>query len=137
MNKFKCKVISGGKVEGKLIFSKEPILFYHTDPKTGNIIEKGHALEGKSVKDKIVVFPRGKGSSVVQADGLYKLDECETGPKALIVEELDTVLVSCAIVMEIPMVTEVDKEFYNQVYDGQKITLDADKGEIIVQQQSK
>ena len=132
MNKFKCKMISGGKVKGTLLYSKEPILFYHTDPKTGNITEKGHALEGISIKDKIIIFPKGKGSSVVQADGLYKLDECGTGPKALIVEELDTVLVSCAIVMEIPMVTGVDIEFYNKIQDGQEIVLNADKEEIVI-----
>lgn len=132
MNKFKCKMISGGRAFGKLIYSKEPILFYHTDPKTGSIIEKGHVLEGRTINDRIIVFPKGKGSSVVQADGLYKLDECGTGPKALIVEELDTVLVSCAIVMEIPMVTDVDAEFYNKIQDGQEIFLDADKEEIII-----
>ena len=122
---YKCHKISRGTVEGEVLISNEAILFYHTDPKTGVIIEKGHSLEGESIKAKIVIFPGGKGSSVVQADGLYKLDENNSGPKGLIVEELDTVLVSCAIVMEIPMVHKVDENFYTTIKNGDRIKLDA------------
>lgn len=127
---FSCNKISRGYVEGEIIISDQPILFYHTDPETGVITEKGHPLEGKSVKDKIVVFPGGKGSSVVQADGLYKLDELNTAPKGFIVDQLDTVLVSCAIVMEIPMVNDVSKEFYETVKDGDRVILDSGNGKI-------
>ncbi|MDO5041455.1 MAG: DUF126 domain-containing protein [Peptoniphilus sp.] len=112
--------------------SKEPILFYHTDPETGVVIEKEHSLFERSVKDKIMVFPAGKGSSSVQADGLYKLSVNSTAPKAFIVKDLDTVLVSCAIVMEIPMVNNVEAEFYDVISDDAIIELDADKEEIKV-----
>ncbi|CDZ75280.1 putative Aconitase [Peptoniphilus sp. ING2-D1G] len=124
---FSCKKISKGLVEGTVVISPEPILFYHTDPKTGEITEKNHPLYGKSVKDKIIIFPGGKGSSVVQAEGLYYFEEKQSSPKAFIVENLDTVLVSCAIIMEIPMVNEVDKDFYESIKDGDKIILNATK----------
>ena len=61
----KGRTISPGKAEGVAIVSPEPIGFYGgIDIKTGIVIEKGHPLEGKSVKDKILVFPFGKGSTV-------------------------------------------------------------------------
>ena len=71
---FSCRQIAAGKVRGEVLTCTDQILFYHTDPKTGVVTEVGHALEGVSVKDKILVFPGGKGSSVVQMDGLYKLE---------------------------------------------------------------
>jgi predicted aconitase with swiveling domain len=61
----KGRMISPGTAEGVAIVSTEPIGFYGgIDIKTGIVIEKDHPLEGKSVKDKILVFPCGKGSTV-------------------------------------------------------------------------
>jgi len=60
----KGRTISPGKVKGVALVSKDPIGFYGgIDIKTGIVIEKGHSLEGKCVKDKILVFPCGKGIS--------------------------------------------------------------------------
>ena len=65
MEKMKGRSIYPGKVEGEALVSKEPIGFYGgIDMKTGIVIEKGHELEGECVKDKILVFPCGKGSTV-------------------------------------------------------------------------
>lgn len=43
-------------------------------------------------------------------------------------EHADTVLVSGAIIMEIPMVHKVEDKFYKTVINGNVISLDADKG---------
>ena len=89
------------------------------------LLYTSHALEGVSVKDKILVFPGGKGSSVVQMDGLYKLELNGAAPLGFIVREPDTVLVSTAIIMEIPMVDHVEDEFYNAVKTGDQIEINA------------
>ena len=125
---FKCKKISGGKAEGPLLISKDRVCFYLADPESGKITEKDHDLEGKSVAGKVVVMPSGKGSSVVQADGLYKLSKFNNSPKALIVREADTVLVATAIVLEIPMVFKVEEDFYQKIVEGNCVILDADAG---------
>ena len=125
-----CKKISPGDVIGEVIISDEPILFYHTDPATGKVTEEGHPLEGRSVSKKLVVFPGGKGSSVVQADGLYKLETGGTAPAGFIVKDLDTVLVSTAIIMEIPMVWKVEEAFYRDLRDGDRIRLNATEATI-------
>lgn len=122
--RFSSHTISPGAVEGEALISVEPVLFYKTDSATGIITEKGHVLEGRSVSGKILIFPSGKGSSVVQADGMYCLSRDGTAPKGLIVQELDTVLVSCAIIMEMPMVDRVEREFYETVEDGDTIHID-------------
>lgn len=84
---FTCRQIAAGRVKGEVLTCTDQILFYHTDPKTGVVTEVGHALEGVSVKDKILVFPGGKGSSVVQMDGLYKLELNGAAPLGFIVRE--------------------------------------------------
>lgn len=122
---FKCHKISEGLVEGEAIVSKDDMCFYLIDPTTGIIIEHGHAIEGKSVANKILIFPSGKGSSVVQADGLYQLNSHGKAPKAMIIRYPETVLVSSAIIMEVPMVDKVEEEFYNVVKDGDIVRVDA------------
>lgn len=122
---FSCRQIAAGRVKGEVLTCTDQILFYHTDPKTGVVTEAGHALEGVSVKDKILVFPGGKGSSVVQMDGLYKLELNGAAPLGFIVREPDTVLVSTAIIMEIPMVDHVGDEFCSTVRTGDQIEIDA------------
>ena len=132
MKEFTCHTISPGLVEGEVLLSTDPILFYQTDPKTGILTEPGHCLEGQCVRDKIVVFPGGKGSSVVQADGMYKLAMAGTAPKGFVVELLDTVLVSSAIIMEMPMVDGVEPAFYSAVKSGDWIRLDTERERILL-----
>ena len=132
---FSCRQIAAGKVRGEVLTCTDQILFYHTDPKTGVVTEAGHALEGVSVKDKILVFPGGKGSSVVQMDGLYKLELNGAAPLGFIVREPDTVLVSTAITMEIPIAGHVEDEFYNAVKTGDQIEINADEETITLIEQ--
>lgn len=129
---FSCHLISPGCVEGEILISKDPVLFYQTDFSTGIFTEKGHDLEGKCIAGKILVFPGGKGSSVVQADGMYRLDMTGHAPRGLIVSHLDTVLVSSAIIMEVPMVDDVASMFYEQIQNGDFVRLDATNGQIAV-----
>jgi len=124
----RCRKISEGKAVGEVIVSKDSVCFYLVEPETGVVVEKNHDIEGKSIAGKILVMPSGKGSSVVQADGLYKLAQNDKAPKAMIIEHADTVLVTGAIIMEIPMVHKVEDKFYKTVIDGDVVSLDADNG---------
>jgi len=126
--RYKSHKISEGRVRGQALVSKDAIMFYLMDPETGVVIEPQHDLEGKSVSNRILIFPSGKGSSVVQADGLYQLNMRGNLPAAMVVQYPETVLVSSAIIMEVPMIDKVDTEFYNRVRDGDWIELDADQG---------
>lgn len=132
MKTFKCVKISGGRAEAEAIVSKDAVCFYLVEPATGVVVEKNHDINNSTVAGKVLIMPSGKGSSVVQADGLYKLAQNKMEPKGIIVEQADTVLVSSAIIMETPMVHKVDKEFYDYVKTGMRIVLDADNGEITI-----
>lgn len=127
---FECHKISEGLAEGEALISTDDIMFYLIDPKTGVIIEKGHSLEGKSVSGKILIFPGGKGSSVVQADGMYQLSIHNNAPKAMIIQYPDTVLVASAIIMEMPMVDRLPADFYDQIQEGTMLKVDANNGTV-------
>ena len=125
---YKCHKISGGKVKGELLFSKDGLCFYLIDPKTGKIIEKEHCLYGQSIAGKILVFPYGKGSSVVQADGMYQLKMTGMNPAAMIVVNADTTLAASAIILKAPMVNKMSGDFYKELHNGDMAELDADNG---------
>lgn len=128
--RFNCHKISEGVAQGRVIISKDEIMFYLVRPETGIVFEKAHDLENQSVAKKILIFPGGKGSSVVQSDGLYQLMIHENQPAAMIIQHPETVLVAGAIIMEIPMVDKVDQAFYNEVKNGDLVKVDATNGYI-------
>ena len=113
--RFSCHKISEGKAQAEAIITKDRIMFYQVRPEDGVMEEKNHELEGRSIAQKILLFPGGKGSSVVQQDGLYHLDRFHNMPAALIIQDPDPVLVAGAIIMELPMVDKVDPAFYETV----------------------
>lgn len=126
--KFACHKISEGKAQAEAIISKDRIMFYQVRPEDGMMEEKNHYLEGRIIAKKVLLFPGGKGSSVVQQDGLYHLDRFHNMPAALIVQDPDPVLVAGAIIMEIPMVDRLPEEFYETVKDGDTLLVNADEG---------
>lgn len=127
---YHCAKIAKGTAEA--LVSKDAVCFYLVVPETGELIERNHDINGKNVAGMILIMPSGKGSSVVQADGLYKLLMKGKHPAGLIVETADTVLVTAAVAMEIPMVHKVDPEFFSEIKDGDLVTLDAVNGVIRV-----
>jgi predicted aconitase with swiveling domain len=105
--------------------SREPIGFYGgIDAKTGNVIEKGHELEGTNVKDKILVFPNGKGSTV-GSYVIYGLVKNGVGPKAIVNKETETIVATGAILAGLPAVDKVD---IDKIKSGNRLRIDAENG---------
>jgi len=128
----KCHRIVGGYGEGKALVSHEPICFYLTDPKTGVVRERAHELSGKSVANKVLVFPSGKASSVVQIDGLFKLASNNLAPKAMIVKDVETVLIVSAVIAKVPLVDRLEKDPFVTIHTGDLVKVDAEKSLITV-----
>ena len=130
---YHCSQITKGKVDSApALVSNDAICFYLVEPETGVVKERNHDAFGKSVVGKVLIMPSGKGSSVVQLDGLYKLMMRNNGPAAIVVQEADTVLVAAAAAMEMPMVHRVDPEFFTDVESGMNIALDVEQGTITI-----
>lgn len=102
------RIISKGVAEGEALATSQPISFYGgVDPDTSIIIEKGHELEGKEIRTKILVFPSGKGSTVGSYT-LYRMKKNGTAPAGIINRECETVVAVGAIISGIPCVDKID-----------------------------
>ncbi len=121
-----------GYGEGEALVSKDPICFYLAEPKTGVVRERGHQLEGKSVSGKVLVFPSGKASSAVQMDGLRKLNLNNVMPTALIVTDVEPVLVSAAALLKIPMVDRLEKDPFDAIQTGDMVKVDAEHSTVTI-----
>jgi len=119
------KILVSGKVKGVVLKSKKPINFLGTvDKKTGIISDKNHDLFEKSIKDTILVFPSGVGSSV-GAYTIYSIKSNNAAPLAMICQKADlTVATGCALT-NIPLIIISDEEF-SSIENGMKISLDTD-----------
>jgi len=128
----KARSISRGKASGEALMSSAPIGFLGgVDPRTGIIIEKGHPLEGKNVAGKVLVFPNGKGSTV----GSYvmlQLKKNGVAPAAIINVEAEAIIAVGAIISRIAMVDRAEEDIYKILKDGQKVTVDGDRGNIVL-----
>ncbi len=119
------KILVEGKTQGIVLKSNDPINFLGTvDKKTGIISDKNHDLFEKSIKDTILVFPSGVGSSV-GAYTIYSIKSNDTAPLAMICQKADlTVATGCALA-NIPLITITDEEF-SSIENGMKISVDTD-----------
>jgi predicted aconitase with swiveling domain len=122
--KIEGRIIKYGEVEGETVVSNEPIGFLGgVDPETGIVIEKGHPLEGKSIKGKVLVFSTGKGSTVGSYI-LYRMKKNNVAPLAIINEECEPITAVGAIISNIPC---VDKIKINVFKTGDKIRIEGEK----------
>ncbi len=104
----KGRVIYKGTADGEALTTTQPISFYGgVDPNTGEVIDKGHELQGKSVKGKVLVFPNGKGSTVGSYT-LYRMKRNDAAPAAIVNRECETIIAVGAIISEIPCVDHVN-----------------------------
>ena len=119
----KGRTISRGVAEAEALVTTQPISFYGgVDPNTSEIIEKGHELQGKSVKDKILVFPNGKGSTVGSYT-LYRMKKGGNAPAGIVNKECETVVAVGAIISEIPCVDKID---ISQIKTGDTVIIEND-----------
>ncbi|MAH42316.1 hypothetical protein CL614_01150 [archaeon] len=109
------------EIKAEALVSKEPIGFLGgVDPNTGEVLEGD--IKGQFVKDKILVFPTGKGSTV-GSYVLYQLKKNNVAPKAIINSEAEPIVVVGAIISEIPMIDKID---ISSIKTGDSITLKND-----------
>ena len=124
------KIIVKGKAKGKIMKTSKPINFLGAvDKKTGIIRDNKHDMFEKSIKNTILVFPHGIGSSV-GAYTIYSLKTNGTAPLAMICTKADLSVASGCALANIPMVI-ASKNEYESLEDGNEITLDADSGKIL------
>lgn len=121
----KGRVIVEGRCEGEALVSMKPISFLGgVNPENGEIVEKNHDLHGECIRDKVLCFPHGHGSTV-GSYVLYSLAKKKMAPKAIINQKADPVVAVGAIIADVPMMDQVD---ITKIKTGDLLEVDAYKG---------
>lgn len=128
--KIKCRTIARGVAEGEVLLSADALSFLgNVDPKTGIIVDPSHAIEGKCIKDKVLVFPHGKGSTV-GSYVIYQLKKNNVAPAAMINLDSEPIVAVGAIISGIPLVDRLEEDPYEILSDGDQVKVDSSNGYI-------
>jgi hypothetical protein len=121
----KGRTIVEGYCKAEALVSTMPISFLGgVDPADGKVADKNHDLCGECIKDKVLCFPHGQGSTV-GSYVLYSLAQKKLAPKAIINQKADPVVVVGAIIANIPMIDQID---IKQIKTGDLVEVDAYNG---------
>lgn len=128
MIRVKARPVTRGCVEGEALVTRMAISFTGgLDPESGVIREPGHELFGRSVSDKILVFPSGKGSTTGSWQ-YYAAFKRGHSPKGLINRTAEGVVAVSAIITGTPMVHRLDRDPIECIETGDYVKIDADNG---------
>ena len=120
----KGRTIFAGTSEGDALVTLQGISFFGgVDPETGEVVERGHELEGQSIAGKVLVFPSGKGSTVGSYT-LYRLKKNNHAPIGIVNIQCETITAVGCIISEIPCVDQVEIE---GVKTGDRIRIDGNQ----------
>lgn len=112
-----------GYAQGEALVTGMGISFFGgVDPDTGVVVEKGHELEGQPVKNRVLVFPTGKGSTVGSYT-LYRLKKNGVAPAAILNSECETITAVGCIISEIPCIDQIPIQ---QIPSGAYVIVDGD-----------
>ena len=124
------KIIVQGTASGITLKTSNPINFLGAvDKKTGIIHDQKYDIFEKSVKDSVLVFPHGIGSSV-GAYTIYSLKSNGVAPVAMICQKADLTVASGCALANIPMIIVTSEEF-NSIENGKKIQIDTKSTNIL------
>lgn len=124
--KIKGEVVKSGKAQGEALVTKSPISFLGgVNPDTGKIIEADHDLEGKSIENKILIFPHGKGSTV-GSYVIYQLAENKKAPAGMININTEPIVATGAIIADIPLIHRLEENPTEVIKSGDSVTINGD-----------
>ncbi len=136
-----CKVFRGkgcapGEFEGEAVVSNQPFGFWQgIDPQTGVVIDRRHDLFGTSLRNKVFVFPFGRGST--GTPGIF-LEAVRNGcaPAAIVNVKSEPMIVMCALLAEaffkvkIPIVDGLEGNPRGVFRTGDRLRVNGTTGEI-------
>jgi phosphomecalonate degydratase small subunit len=117
--------VFGGRARGKALVCAKPLSFLGgVDPITGLIQDTDQPVRGESVADRILVFPRGRGSTV-GSYVIYELKCNGIAPAGIVNVEAEPIIATGAIMSHIPMVDRID---IAKIPQGAFVEMDGDAG---------
>ena len=126
-----------GRAEGEALVADAMLSFWgEVDPVTGRVIAVGHPLEGQSLSGRVLVIRSTKGSSATpMVLNLAKLEG--KAPAAFVNVEVDSLAALGCIVNNIPMITDLERNPFDNIQTGDHVVVDADRGFVLVSRASR
>jgi len=125
--KLKGRVINGGSVKAEAFVLSVPFSFIGDfDPATGKLTIEGHPLYGKSLANKVLVCPTGKGGTIAPFIAYQALKK-GNAPAAILCEKADPLLCESAIAINIPILDRFDKNPVASIKTGQSVSIQNDE----------
>ena len=110
-------------ITGEALVTDVPITFLgFVNRETGTIEEEGHPLDGVSMANKILIFPKGSGSTVAPYV-LLGLFYNGNGPKAIINTDLDQQTIPACSLLAVPYAHSFEKNPCTEINSNDKINL--------------
>lgn len=124
--------VVSGRSTGEALVSTDTISGWGgVDPMRGEIIEKGHDLEGMCFTDKVLVFPGAKGSSGWSSI-FHTTRLAETAPAAMVFNETTTKVALGAVTSRVPSVTDLDEDPLDLIATGDRVSVDGNEGRVSI-----
>jgi hypothetical protein len=101
------------------------------DLNNGEIIQKGHPLEGFNIKGKVLVISGGRGSTGWSCR-IHAATVNGVGPSAMIFPRMDSRTASAAAALQIPVVTDLELDPFGIIETGNIVIVDGNKGVITI-----
>ena len=118
----------GGRDRGPAMISRRTIMGWGgIDIHTGVVVEKGHPLEGLSIKDTVLILDGSKGSNGWSLF-FHSAQVAGFGPAAVIFPKLDSRTAVTAAVLNVPLITDVDMKIFDLIRLGDTVLVDGDTG---------
>ncbi len=117
-----------GVAEGRALVSRHTIQGWNgVDIRTGLIIEKGHPFEGMSIKGSVLVLAGGKGSNGWSCH-FHAARVAGVGPAAMVLPRIDSRTAVAAVMMDVPVVTDLEADPFELIRTGDFVRVDGDRG---------
>ena len=123
-----CSITGGGlnsqgdwEVEGIAMVTDVPITYLgYVNRDSGVIEEVGHPLDGEAIEDKILIYPKGSGSTVAPYV-LMGLIYTGKGPRAIVNRDVCSLTLPACSLLDMPYSHGFDEDPCLAVNDGDKI----------------
>ena len=124
--KLKGRVINGGNASGEALVLDVPFSFIGDfDPDTGKITILNHPLFGKSLANKILVCPTGKGGTIAPFIA-YQAMKKGNAPAAILCRKVEPILCESALAVDIPVLDCFLEDLLQVIKTGQSVRIEND-----------
>ena len=135
------KIIAGGglnsqgdwEIEGVAMVTDVPITYLgYVNRDSGVIEEVGHPLDGQAIEDKILIYPKGSGSTVAPYV-LMGLIYTNKGPRAIVNRDVCSLTLPACSLLDLPYSHGFEEDPCLAVNDGDKIRVSKDGDKVTLQ----